>query len=168
MRRIRAGVLALGWLAVFAGLSAGADYKAWVSLVPETLGGLQRAGDPNGMNMEMDGKQWSFLVQEYLSADSEKSLQLTLSAGSGSPEMQSFRNMPKTSMEMEGQLMKTVEVSGRNGFMMIDRTEGIGTLMIPVNDQGIVLIGADFEVTEEELLGFASELSLDRFAEQVK
>ena len=41
------------------------DYKQWIPLLPETLGGLAQSGKPEGVNMEMGGQSWSSLQQKY-------------------------------------------------------------------------------------------------------
>jgi len=41
------------------------DYKNWIPLLPESIGGIEKHGDPSGMNMEKSGQSWSLLRQKY-------------------------------------------------------------------------------------------------------
>ncbi|MBS3809383.1 MAG: hypothetical protein KGY38_04430 [Desulfobacterales bacterium] len=41
------------------------DYKEWIPLLPESIGGLDKQGEPEGMNMEKSWQSWSILKQQY-------------------------------------------------------------------------------------------------------
>ena len=103
-----------------------ADYKVWMPLMPEELGGLKRSGDPEGMNMEMNGKMWSSLHQEYSADNAERAASVTILGGKDAPGMGGFQAMSSMKMETEDQIIKTIKVSGYNGVFNLERERNAG------------------------------------------
>jgi len=143
------------------------DYKSWLPLIPDTLGGLARSGEPDGINMEMGGQSWSSLHQEY-SSKSKKRISLTIVSGIVAPQAQAFQSMSHMQMETQDQVVKTVNVSGYKSVFQLSKAEKNGSLMISVNQQTLVVIEAEPITSEKELLPLAEEVPLKKIATQAK
>ncbi len=53
---VRVGIILKSLCLLLISVTLGAvDYKNWLPLVPQALGSLARSGEPNGINMEMNG-----------------------------------------------------------------------------------------------------------------
>ena len=148
--------------------TAGAvDYKNWLPLVPETLGGLARSGAPDGINMEMSGQSWSSLQQEY-SNKSDKRVSLTIVSGMVAPQAQAFQAMSQMQMETQDQVMKTLNVAGYKSLLLLSKADGSGSLMISLNQQTMVVIEAEPVTSDKELVALAEEVPLEKIATQAK
>ena len=144
-----------------------ADYKGWLPLVPNTLGGLPRAGEPDGINMEMGGQSWSSLQQEYSNKSNER-ISLTIVSGIAAPQAQAFQAMSQMQMETQDQIVKTLEVSGYKSVFQLSKADKNGSLMISVNQQTVVVIEAEPITSESKLVSLAKEVPLQKIATQAK
>ena len=144
-----------------------ADYKNWLGLIPETLGGLSRAGDPDGINMEMGGQSWSSLHQEY-SNNGKGSISLTIVSGIVAPQAQAFQMMSHMKMETPEEIVNTLDVSGYKAVCQLEKKKKRANLMISVNQQTIVTIEAEQIANEKAVVALAKELPLAKMAAQVK
>jgi hypothetical protein len=140
------------------------DYKPWVPLLPETLGGLQRSEKPQGFTMEMGEESWSSLHQAYSMEDGEKSIDLTLVLGKGSPHMANFEMMSAMKIETEEQIIKTTQIKNRKALLSLEKEEKRASLMIPLGKGMMVVLEATPIMKEEEIIALAEELPLDQFA----
>jgi len=145
-----------------------ADYKSWISLLPDTLGGMGRSGKPDGMNMEMNNQKWSTLNQKFSADNGEKSIDLTIVGGKNAPPLASFQMMSAMKMETEDQIVKTVRVQNYKGLLNLKKNEKSGTLMISLSEEMLVLIDAKPITSEAELLKLAEQLPLSKFATQTR
>jgi len=147
-------------------IAGAADYRAWLPLLPRTLGGMAPSGDPDGMNMDMGGQKWSSLNQEYTSRDGKKTAQLSIVGGAMAPQVQGFQGMAAMNMNMEtgDQLIKTVNVSGHKSMLTLDKKDKTGTLMIPVKKDMVVVLTVDPATRASDLTGLAQQIPLSRFA----
>ena len=144
-----------------------ADYKNWLSLLPETLGGLDRAGKPDGINMEMSGQSWSSLQQNY-SDKAKKRGSLTIVSGVIAPQAQAFQAMSHMQMETEDQIVKTLNIAGYKAVYQLQKEDKNGSLMISINQQTFVVIEAEPITSEKELVTLAKDVPLAKIATQVK
>jgi hypothetical protein len=139
------------------------DYKDWIPLIPSELGGLKKNGKPEGMNMEMNNEKWSSLTQTYGDEDSDKETTLTIVCGTNAPQMQHFKGIPKMKMETEDQIMANVTVSGREGFLILDKGEKSGYLMILVDDRLLITLEMQDCGDKERLISAAKQIPFDKF-----
>ncbi len=154
---------------VFFSLTARAsDYKDWVPLLPDSLGGMGRSGDSEGMNMDMSGQKWSSLQQQYSAGDGSKSVELIIVGGKGAPQLANFQMMSAMKMETEDQIVKTLDVFGYKGLINLAKKEKSGTLMISLSKEMLVVLDAKPITKEEEILKLAEQLPLAKFAAQAK
>jgi hypothetical protein len=144
------------------------DYKAWVPMLPRTLGGMATSGEPDGMNMEMGAQRWSSLSQDYASRDGNRSAELTVVAGKGAPQVLGFQMMPKMTMETTDEIVKTVTVSGYKGLFILDKDDKLGTLIIPLKQDVLVNIETQPASGEAELIKLADQLPLAQFAAKAR
>ncbi len=166
MRRLSV-VLALCFL--FLPAVAGAlDYKTWFPLLPQRLGSMQRSGEPDGMNMDMGGQQWSSVHQAYASRDGKTSAELTIIAGKAAPQAQAFQAMANMNMETEDQVMKTVDVSGHKGMLNLDKRNKNGTLMIPLKNDTVVVLNLEPASGDTEIIHLGQQLPLAEIAARGK
>jgi hypothetical protein len=166
MRRLSV-VLALCFL--FLPEVAGAlDYKTWFPILPQRLGSLQTSGEPDGMNMDMGGQQWSSVHQAYASQDGKTSAELTIMAGKTAPQAQAWQAMANMNMETEEQIMKTVDVGGYKGMLTLDKKDKTGTLMIPLKNDTVVVLHLEPASGETEIMQLGQQLPLAQIADKAK
>ena len=166
MRRLSV-VLALCFLLLPA-ITGALDYKTWFPILPQRLGGLQRSGEPDGMNMDMGGQQWSSVHQAYVSQDGKTSAELTIMAGKAAPQAQAWQAMASMNMETEDQMMKTVDVAGHKGMLTLDKKDKTGTLMIPLKDDTVVVLHLEPAPGETEIMQLGQQLPLAQIADKAK
>ena len=143
------------------------DYKGWLPLIPETLGGLAKSGDPDGINIEMSGQSWSSLQQNYTD-NSNKRASLTIVSGVIAPQAQAFQAMSQMQMETQDQIIKTVNVSGYKAVLQLNKANKSGGLMISLGEQTLVVIEGEPITNEGELTSLAKEIPLKDIATQAK
>ncbi len=162
----RVSVLLIVCLFMMPAVAGAFDYKAWLPLLPRTLGGLTPSGEPDGMNMDMGGQKWSTLNQEYQSRDGKKTAQVSIVAGGMAPQVQGFQGMAAMNMNMEtgDQIIKTVDVSGKKSMLTLDKANKSGTVMIPVKKDMIVALTLEPATSVSELTSLAQQLPLSKLA----
>ena len=146
------------------------DYKAWIPLLPDTLGGNAQSGEPEGMNMEMGEHRWASLNQKYASGDGKKSIELSIMAGMGAPQVQGYQAMAGMNMQMEtgDEIIKTITVSGRKAMLTLDKKDQSGTLVIYLENYAVVVLQADPATEEAHLTQLTEKLPLDKLAAAAK
>lgn len=161
-------IILLAFCLLLVSFTAGAaDYRGWLPLIPNTLGGLARAGEPDGINMEMGGQSWSSLHQEYSNKSNER-VSLTIVSGIVAPQAQAFHAMSQMQMETQDQVVKTLKVSGYKSVFQLSKADKNGSLMISVNQQTLVVIEAEPITSENKLVALAKEVPLQKIATQAK
>ena len=80
-------------------------------MLPESIGGLNRSGEPSGVNMEQRGQEWAALEQEYTD-DRGKDLKLRIVSGPTAPGMKEFNTMKQFTVDTPQRKVKTLEISG--------------------------------------------------------
>jgi hypothetical protein len=120
------------------------------------------------MNMDMGGQQWSSVHQAYASQDGKTSAELTIMAGKAAPQAQAFRAMASMNMETEDQIMKTVDVAGHRSMLTLDKKDKSGTLMIPLENDTIVVLNLEPASGEKEIMHLGQQLPLSQFAAKAK
>ncbi|RJR23818.1 MAG: hypothetical protein C4582_04985 [Desulfobacteraceae bacterium] len=139
------------------------DYKSWVPLLPAELGGLKKIGKHEGMNMEMNNEKWATLTQTYGDENTDKEISITIVCGTMAPQMQQFKSIPKMKMETDDQIMTNISVAGREGFLIFDKNEKSGYLMIPLGNQMLITLETENAADQDKLTAIATELPLDKF-----
>lgn len=162
--KLRGQLILIGiCLLLLAGAVGAEDYKNWIPVLPDTVGGMAGAGKPDGMNMESDGQKWCMLHQQYGGNQSEKQVDLTLVWGGAAPFMANFQMMSKFEMETEEQVTKSVEVSGYKGVINLEKADQRGTLMLALDKETIVILEAAPTTKADQLFSVAKKLPLDKF-----
>ena len=64
-------IIILGFLLVSSAANA-FDYKNWIPLLPESIDGMEKHGEMEGMNREKGGQSWSVLRQKYSDEDGNR------------------------------------------------------------------------------------------------
>jgi hypothetical protein len=144
------------------------DYKAWFPILPQKLGSMQTSGEPDGMNMDMGGQQWSSVHQAYASQDGKTSAELTIMAGKAAPQAQAWQAMANMNMETEEQIMKTVDVDGHRSMLTLDKKDKSGTLMIPLKNDTMVVLHLEPASGETEIMQLGQQLPLAQIADKAK
>jgi hypothetical protein len=166
MRRLSM-ILALGFLLLPA-VSGALDYKTWIPILPQRLGSLQTSGEPDGMNMDMGGQQWSSVHQRYASQDGKMSAELTIMAGKAAPQARAAQAMTNMNMETEDQVMKTVDIGAHKGMLTLDKKEKTGTLMIPLKNEAVVVFHLEPASGETEIMQLGQLLPLAKIVDKAK
>lgn len=153
-------ILIIALSLIFVSTAANAfDYKDWIPLLPESIDGMEKQGDPAGMNMEKSGQSWSALRQEYSDTDGN-SFRLSIVTGSNSPGIRKFETMQKFNMETGEKEVKTLEVSGYKAVLEFNKKGGKSNLLIAPKDQTLVIIdSASFE-NKDDLISLADDVPL--------
>jgi hypothetical protein len=144
------------------------DYKTWTPLLPETVAGMARSGEPDGMNMESNGNKWSMLHQRYAGNGSDKSVELTLVSGAGAPFVANFQTMSKMEMETGDRVIKTVKISNYKGLINLDKAQKRAILMIALTDETMVVMEVAPATQEKDIIAVAEDLPLEEFASKAR
>lgn len=143
------------------------DYNNWVPMLPESISGMEKQDDPDGMNMEKGGKSWSTIKQEYADGNG-KDIQLSIITGSDAPGIREFEQMQQFEMESGEQIVKTLEVSGYKAVLDLNKKGGTSNLLISVQNETLVIIETRSFDNEKALVSLAKEVPLDDMADSVK
>ena len=142
------------------------DYKNWIPLLPGSIDGMEKQGDPSGMNMEKSGQSWSVLRQEYSDANG-KNMRLSIVTGSNSPGIRKFETMQEFNMETEEKEVKTLEVSGHKAVLEFNKKGDKSNLLIGAQDQTLVIIDSASFDNKNDLISLAEKLPLSEIADSV-
>jgi hypothetical protein len=158
------GIVLISMCLIAVSVMAGAtDYKTWMPLLPETIGGMGRSGKPDGVNMETSGQAWSALHQRYESEGSERYVELNLFGGDA-PQMAGFQTITTMKIETEDQIIKPVQVKKYKASLNFEKNGKRGTLIISLGEKMMAVLEAGPITQESELMKLAEELPLDKFA----
>lgn len=154
-------------LALFLGASTAnaLDYKDWVPLLPESIGGLDKSGEPDGANVEKSGESLATVQQDYSNGSGEE-VTLTIVAGGMSPQLQQFRAMKQFTMETEDKLVETLKVSGYESIFELNKQKNTGTLLIHVKEKTIVVIDSNTVKSKDSLTSLADDVPLSDIESQ--
>ncbi len=155
------------FLLIISATAMAADYKNWLPLLPETVGGMPQSGKPDGMNMESGDVKWSSVHQRYEGDDPERYADLTL-LGGNAPQMAGFQMMSNMKMETDEQIVKTVQVKGYKSLLNLEKNEKRGTLMISLGEEMLAVIEVSPITKEAEMITLGEKLPLADFAAQAK
>ncbi|MFO8091419.1 MAG: hypothetical protein R6U13_16385 [Desulfatiglandaceae bacterium] len=143
------------------------EYQGWIPLLPENIGGLEKSGEPSGMNMEQGGEAWSVLEQHYTDHNGSR-LELRIVSGSTSPGMKAFESMKKFRVETPEKEVKTLKVSGYKAVLDLNKKGGKSNLLIPVHDETIVIISTDSFGSQEDIASLAGDVPLSDIADSIE
>lgn len=148
-------------------LTHASDYNNWVALLPDTISGLTKQGDPDGMNMERSGESWSALKQQYADA-AGNDIKLSIVTGSNAPGIKQFESMQQFSMETAERKVDTLEISGYKSVLNLDKTGGKSSLLIAVQDQTLVIFETASFDSENSLVSLADDVALSEIGDAVE
>lgn len=149
-------VLSLFFLLAPAALAL--DYNNWISLLPDSISGVAKSGEPQGMNMQSGQNEWSSLQQAY--SDDPRDIQVTIVSGATAPQVQTFENMPEFNMEDDEKIVKSTQASGHRAFLELSKTDGTGQLIVSAGERTIVIIEADPAEGEDTMTSIAAEIPI--------
>lgn len=138
------------------------DYKDLIPALPGRIGGMPKAGDPDGGNVQASGQTWAAVEQRY--SDGGGRIRLIVVAGSVAPQVQEFRKLTSLDLETDERIVKSAEILGRDAFFEIRKDRPGGTLGIALRDDVVAAIETNLDVTEGELLSLGEEIPLDDIA----
>lgn len=154
LKAILASILCLAFLIPSA---YAADYKDWIPLLPERIGGQKKVGEPNGANMESSGESWSTLEQKYSNGSGE-SVTVTVVSGAMAPQVRQFQAMQQVTMETEEKFVETLEVSGNDAILELHKGGGKGTLLVAPQQTTVVIIQTSSAESKEDLISLANDV----------
>ncbi|MCF8035777.1 MAG: hypothetical protein K9K62_02770 [Desulfobacteraceae bacterium] len=143
------------------------DYQDWIPLLPESIGGLDKQGEPEGMNMEKSGQSMSTLKQEY-SDGSGNDARLTIVTGTNAPGVREFKTLQKFNMETDKRKVKTLDISGHKAVLDFNKKGGRSSLMIAARDKTLVVIESRSFDTEDALISMGKDVPLSKIADSVE
>lgn len=159
-------MIALGFILASSAANA-FDYEDWIPLLPESIGGLDKQGDPEGMNMEESGKSWSSLKQDYSDGQGNDA-RLTIVTGTNAPGVKEFKTLQKFNMETGERKVKTLEVSGHKAVLDLKKKGGRSNLMISAQDKTLVFVETGSFDSEEDLISLGDDVPLADIADSVE
>lgn len=143
------------------------DYNNWILLLPDTIAGLNKQGDPEGMNMERGGESWSVLKQQYAD-DAGNDIDLSIVTGPNAPGIEQFESMQQFSAETAKKKVETLEISGYKSVLNLDKTGGKSSLLIAVQDQTLVIFETASFDSEDSLISLADDVPLSEIGDAVE
>jgi hypothetical protein len=146
-------------------VAAGYDYKDMIPVLPDSIGGMAKSGDPDGANVETSGQTWAAVEQKY--SDGEGRIRLMIVAGAVAPQVQKFRELSLMEVETEEAILKSTEISGREAFFQIQKDRPGGTLGIAVRDDVVAAIETNQQTSENELISLGEEIPVEEIADCV-
>lgn len=120
------------------------DYKLLLNKIPSTIKGYTQEGDPDGMNMDMNGMSWSSATREFSNGD--KNLSITIIDYHGAASMYTgFAMAWGNSMhfEDESSIAGTTTVDGLKGIENYDKKDKSSSLVLGVHDRYYLSIEVD-------------------------
>lgn len=159
-------MIALGFILTSSAANA-FDYKEWIPLLPESIGGLDKQGEPEGMNMEQSGQSMSTLKQEYSDGNGNDA-RLTIVTGTNAPGVREFKTLQKFNMETGERKVKTLEISGHKAVLDFNKKGGRSSLMIAARDKTLVVIETRSFNTEDALISMGNDVPLSEIADSVE
>ncbi|MCF8094481.1 MAG: hypothetical protein K9J79_03880 [Desulfobacteraceae bacterium] len=152
---------------VLASSSANAfDYKNWIPLLPENISGMEKQGDPSGMNMEKSGQSWSALRQEYSDADGND-IRFSIVTGSNGPGIKEFETMQQFNMETPEKNVKTLDIAGHKAVLELNKKGGKSNLLISAQEETLVVIDTTSFDNEDDIISLADDVPLSEIADSV-
>ncbi|MGM0611709.1 MAG: hypothetical protein ACQES5_11595 [Thermodesulfobacteriota bacterium] len=142
------------------------DYQDWIPLLPESMGGIEKQGDPSGMNMEKGGQSWSALRQKYSDGDGND-IRLSIITGSNAPGIRKFETMKKFNMETEEKEVKTLETSGYKAVLEFNKEGGKSNLLIAVQEKTLVIIDSASFDNKDDLVSLTNDVPLSEIEDSV-
>lgn len=136
-----------------------AGYRDYQDTLPAVLDGLERSGEPEGVNTESGGEQWSSLQQDYANEAGDGAT-VNIITGTKTSAYRQFRQMTEIHMETPENLVKSVEVSGYQGVIDLKKTRQRGTVALFLGPETLVVIEADPVASEQELVSLAGDVPL--------
>lgn len=150
-------------LSASAAVAAEYDYKDMIPVLPDSIGGMEKAGDPDGANVETSGQTWAAVEQKY--SDGEGRVRLIVVAGDTAPQVQKFREFSLMEVETEEAILKSTEISGSEAFFQIQKDRPGGTLGIAVRDDVVAVIETNEKVSENDLISIGEEIPVEEIAD---
>jgi len=120
------------------------DYKTLLDKIPESIKGYSQDGDPDGMNMDMNGMAWASATRNFSNGD--KNMSITIVDYHGAASMYTgFAMAWGNSMhfENESSIAGTTTVDGFPGVENYDKKEKSSSLILGVNERYYLSIQVD-------------------------
>lgn len=159
-------MIALGFILASSAANA-FDYRDWIPLLPESIGGLDKQGEPEGMNMEKGSQSWATVKQQYAD-EAGDALRVSIVTGTDAPVMKEFEALRKFTMETAERNVKTTEISGHKAVLSLHKKGGKSNLMIAPQKNTLVIIETDSFDSEKALVSLAEEVPIAGIADSIE
>lgn len=162
--RFKGIIVSIGVVCLFLTVTAAgaADYRDWLPLLPDSIAGMKKSGEPKGVNMNMGEDSWSLLKQKY--AGDSGWIRVNIIAGSKVPQVRAFKNPEEFATQSEKKSARFLEVSGSKAFLELKKKAESGRLVILLQKHAVAAIEAKPVSSEKKLLSLAKALPLDKIA----
>lgn len=160
------GLLGVGLVFLFGAQAvADTDYRDYLSALPESIQGMERSGEPEGVNRKGSDQDWSAVEQGYAD-DQGGEAHLTVMAGKIPPAYKQYKKMSQIHIENPESLSKSLEVSGYDGVITLDKTQEEGTVVFFLGPETLVVLEAEPVTGADELQALAQGLPLEAIDDQ--
>ncbi|MFV1985543.1 MAG: hypothetical protein ACC657_18485 [Thiohalomonadales bacterium] len=142
------------------GLSWALDYKDWLPLLPDEIGGLKTKAKDSGVNINAGGTIMSILTITYGEGDKKIDISITAEA-SGIPN-KSAQTKERTIMETEDFVQKIIIIQGFIGLYMNNKSAKNHIIKINLNSKSTFTFMADGYEEEKYILGLVNKINLKK------
>ncbi|HEB58551.1 MAG TPA: hypothetical protein ENJ01_04955 [Gammaproteobacteria bacterium] len=166
---LRCRLIPLSLLFLLTSAVQAADYKAWLSLLPETVMGMTRAGEPDGANVTMGEMQNSSLTLRYRkgSGDHARHAEIMVIYDSSKSLIMPFSMVRDMRVETPQEIHKPTTLSGFDAIYQLDRQVPQNALIVILRPDLLINMTFQPPISEDAIMKFAAELPLAELAKSV-
>ncbi|MBS3732565.1 MAG: hypothetical protein KGY42_06630 [Desulfobacterales bacterium] len=155
------GVLCLLWLVPAA---SAMDYNYWIPLLPDSIDGMNKSGEPEGMNNGSDDDAWSLLKQKY--SDGDKRITFAMVSGEEAPFFLQFRKGRKFPYESASKIIRALYVSDYKALYIKKDRRDNSRLALRIDDTLVSLEASPARSEEDMIEMMKNDVPLKEIAEQ--
>ncbi len=147
-------------------LCQAADYKQWLSLLPESAMGMPRSGDPDGANVTMNDIENSSLTVRY--RDGDRTAEIMLIYDSSRSLIMPFEMVRDMQVETPEEIHQPTMLNGFKAIYQLDRPGKQTALIVILSPTMLIQVSFQPAPEKAELMKFVAGLPLKKLAASVQ
>jgi len=144
------------------GLSWALDYKDWLPLLPDEIGGLKTKSKDNGVNINAGGVIMSSLTITY--GEGDKKIDISISAEASGEPIKSGPAKEQVVVETKDFVQKVIKVQGFVGMYMNNKSAKNQLLRVSLNSKAAFTFMANGYEGEKYFLGLVNKINLKKIS----
>lgn len=144
------------------GLSWALDYKDWLPLLPDEIGGLKTKSKDNGVNIKAGGTSMSSLTVTYGEGDKQIDISITAEA-SGVPN-KSVQAKEQIVVKTEDFVQKLINIQGFVGMYMYNKSAKNHILRVSLNSKSAFTFMANGYEGEKYFFSLVDKINLKKIS----